>query len=535
VSDAGGRDVGALPAARRTIPAMLECQAEALGERPLVRLGSVERTCAATREAVARCAGALLAAGVRPGERVAAMCASRAELLDVMLACGWIGAVAVPVNGAIRGPQLGHVLRDSGARFLLVDAELAPALAVVELPPTLEGVWIVGDVPDGAAGRPWSEVAAGGEPVEPADVGAGETAMILYTSGTTGQAKGVCCPHAQFYWWGVNTADGLDIGERDRIYTCLPLFHVNALASFLQALVSGAHCTIEARFSASRYWDRLVEHEATVTSLLGAMVSMLLAQPPGEADRAHATTRALAPGTPATLWEEFGQRFGVQLVEAYGSTETNFAIGAQPHRQRPGWMGRPREGFEARVVDGDDGEVADGTPGELVLRAAQPHAFASGYFGNPEATVEAWRNLWFHTGDQVVRDADGWYRFCDRMKDAIRRRGENISSFEVEQALLDHPAVEVAAVFAVPSPLGEDEVMAAVIVAAGAELDELELIRFCEPRLARFAIPRYVELVDVLPLTDNGKVRKAALRERGVTAATWDREAAGYELRRAPA
>lgn len=524
-----------LPAARRTIPALLEAQAELLGERPLLRVGSAERSFEEMRAAVARCAGSLLAAGVRPGERVAAMCASRAELLDLLLACGWIGAVAVPVNGAIRGPQLGHVLRDSGARFLLIDGELAPALEVVELPPTLEGVWVLGESPAAVPARPWAEVAAAGEPVAPAAVGAGDTAMILYTSGTTGPAKGVCCPHAQFYWWAVNTAAGLGVSDRDRIYTCLPLFHVNALSSFLGALVNGARCTIDARFTASGFWDRVVEQEATVTSLLGAMVSILLAQPPRDADRAHTVTRALSPGTPANVWEEFGERFGVQLVEAYGSTETNYAIGVPADRQRPGWMGMVREGFEARVVDADDGEVADGTPGELVLRAREPHAFASGYFGNPEATVAAWRNLWFHTGDQVVRDEDGWIRFCDRLKDAIRRRGENVSSFEVEQVLLDHPAVEIAAVFAVPSPLGEDEVMAAVVPAAGAGLDELELIRFCEPRLARFAIPRYLELVESLPLTDNGKVQKAVLRERGVGAATWDREESGYELRRTPA
>jgi crotonobetaine/carnitine-CoA ligase len=524
-----------LPAARRTIPALLDGQAELLGERTLLRIGSVSRSFEETRAAVSRCAGALLAAGVRPGERVAAMCASRVELLDLLLACGWIGAIAVPVNGAIRGPQLGHVLRDSGARFLLIDAELEPALELVELPPTLEGVWVLGGPPAGTSARAWTEVAAAGEPAAALAVGAGDTAMILYTSGTTGPAKGVCCPHAQFYWWGVNTAAGLRVSERDRIYACLPLFHINALGSFLQALVSGASCTIDARFSASGFWDRIVEQEATLTSLLGAMVSMLLAQPARDTDRAHSVSRALAPGTPVSVWEEFGERFGVQLVEGYGSTETNYAIGAPLEHQRPGWMGPAREGFEARVVDVDDGEVPPGTPGELVLRASEPYAFASGYFGNPEATVEAWRNLWFHTGDQAVRDEDGWIRFCDRLKDAIRRRGENISSFEVEQVLLDHPAVEIAAVFAVPSPLGEDEVMAAVIAAPGAELDELELIRFCEPRLARFAIPRYVELVDSLPLTDNGKVRKAVLRERGVADTTWDREASGYELRRTPA
>jgi crotonobetaine/carnitine-CoA ligase len=523
----------ALPAGRRTIPALLELQAQALGEEPLLRLAPVSRSFAEMRDAVARCGGALLAAGVRRGDRVAAMCANRAELLDVLLACGWIGAIAVPVNVAIRGPQLGHVLADSGSRFLLIDADLAAALEVVDLPSTLEEVWVVGGGSERS--REWSQLALAGEPVAAAEVGAGETAMILYTSGTTGPAKGVCCPQAQFYWWGRNLADGLGIAPRDRIYTCLPLFHVNALGTFLEALFAGAACTIDTRFSASGFWDRVVEVEATLTSLLGAMVSMLLAQPERDSDRGHTVSRALSPGTPARVWGEFGERFGVQLVEAYGSTETNFAIGVPADRQRPGWMGVAREGFQARVVDEQDQELPAGTPGELVLRASHPYALAAGYWGNAEATVAAWRNLWFHTGDQVERDAEGWIRFCDRLKDAIRRRGENVSSFEVEQVLLAHPGVGAAAVFAVPSPLGEDDVMAAVVLREGVALEELELIRFCEPRLARFAIPRYLELVDALPLTDTGKVRKAALRERGVGAATWDREVAGYELRRAPA
>jgi crotonobetaine/carnitine-CoA ligase len=188
-------------------------------------------------------------------------------------------------------------------------------------------------------------------------------------------------------------------------------------------------------------------------------------------------------------------------------------------------MGTVRPGFAARVVDEHDASVPDGRPGELVLRHDPPFAFADGYWAMPEQTVRAWRNLWFHTGDRVVRDADGWYRFVDRAKDAIRRRGENISSWEVEQVLLEHEAVQSAAVFPVPSELGEDEVMAAVVLEAEARLTPAHLIGHCEPRLAYFAVPRYLEFVSELPVTENGKVRKQVLRERGVTPATWDREA----------
>ena len=196
-------------------------------------------------------------------------------------------------------------------------------------------------------------------------------------------------------------------------------------------------------------------------------------------------------------------------------------------------MGRLKPGFTARIVDAQDNAVADGEAGELVLRADEPFAFATGYFGMPEKTVEAWRNLWFHTGDRVVREADGCYRFIDRMKDAIRRRGENISSFEVEQVLVSHPAVENAAVFPVPSEFAEDEVMAAVVLRAGTRLAHATLLDFCQPRMPYFAVPRFLEFVDALPVTENGKVTKYKLRERGITSATWDREQAGYKVVRA--
>jgi crotonobetaine/carnitine-CoA ligase len=223
---------------------------------------------------------------------------------------------------------------------------------------------------------------------------------------------------------------------------------------------------------------------------------------------------------------EFAARSGIALLDGYGSTETNFVIGAHPSVQRPGMMGAVIEGFEARVVDEDDNELPDGEAGELMLRAAEPYAFARGYFGMPDKTVEAWRNLWFHSGDRVLREKDGQFRFLDRLKDAIRRRGENISSFEVEQVLISHPEIAAAAVFPVGSELAEDEVMAAILRKPESRLSELELIEFCEPRLPRFALPRFLEFVAELPRTENGKVQKFKLRERGIGAGTWDREKA---------
>jgi carnitine-CoA ligase len=517
-----------LPLSQQTIPALLECQAAAHGERRLLTTPEVERTFTEVRDAVALSAGTLATAGVERGERVAAMCRNRAELLDLVLGCAWGGAVAVPINTAARGPQLEHMLRNSGARILVMDSELVEVLATIRRPDSLEHVWALDGVPEAApAGWPVRPAPPPGKPVPAVDVGPGDTVTILYTSGTTGPSKGVCCPQAQFYWWGVEVGEMLELGPDDVLYTNLPLFHTNALNAFMQALLAGSRYVLGPRFSVSAFWRRLADSDATVTYLLGAMVTMLWRRPPGADDRAHRVRVALAPASPANLVEPFRERFGIRLVEGYGSTETNCPIWVSPGEQRPGFMGRLRDGYEAYVAGPDDAPLPDGEAGELLLRHREPFAFGTGYFGMAEETVEAWRNLWFHTGDRVVREPDGWFRFMDRAKDAIRRRGENVSSFEVEQVMSQCPGVAQVAVFGVPSELGEEEVMAAVVAEPGTPLDPPELLRFCEPRLASFAIPRYVQLVDGLPLTENGKVRKAVLRERGVGEGTYDREEAG--------
>jgi carnitine-CoA ligase len=516
----------------RTLPKMLARQAERYAGRRLVTIGGRALTYADTLAAAAGYAGALADAGVKVGDRVAIMCGNRPEMLLTFLGCAWLGAITVPINTASRGAQLAHILGNCGARLLVIERELTPVLAALDRSGiAVEALWLVGqgdadDLP-GFKSAPFPEpgVHMPPHPVEP-----GDTLAILYTSGTTGLSKGVCCPHAQYFWWGVYTSRLLGIGENDVLLTTLPLFHTNALNSFYQALLNGAALIVEPRFSASAFMPALTRHEASVTYVLGAMVPILLAQAPGDADRGHRVRVALAPAVPAHFHRQFTERFGIGLVEGYGSTETNCIMGASLSEQRPGAMGRLLSGFAARVVDAHDNEVADGEAGELVLRADEPFAFATGYFGMAEKTVEAWRNLWFHTGDRVVREHDGYYRFIDRMKDAIRRRGENISSFEVEQVLVSHPQVENAAVFPVRSELAEEEVMAALVLRPGAQVSYAELLDFCQPRMPYFAVPRYLQFVDALPVTENGKVTKYKLRERGVTAETWDREAAGYKV-----
>jgi crotonobetaine/carnitine-CoA ligase len=519
----------------RTVPAMLSRQAERFGDRLLVSSGGQSWTYAQAREAAAQFGTALRAAGIERGDRVALICSNRLDFLRVFLGCAWIGAVSVPINTASRGHQLQHILSNSAARLLIVEGAFAGNLGHLDINALpLEAIWSIdADAPIQAgrlAATPLPEAAEG---CEAAAIRPRDMLTILYTSGTTGPSKGVCCPHAQYFWWAANTAALLGLGESDALQSTLPLFHTNALNTFFQALLMGIAVTFEKRFSASDFYAALARSQATATYVLGAMVPILLSRPRSAEERAHRTRIALAPGVPARFHAEFTERTGIGLVDGWGSTETNFVLGTTLDRQRPGTMGPVFDGFQARVVDADDNDVPDGTPGELLVRADAPYAFATGYFGAPEKTVEAWQNLWFHTGDRVVREADGYFRFVDRIKDAIRRRGENISSFEVEQVLLSHPAVAIAAAFPVRSSLAEDEVMVAAVLHPGETLAPLDLIKYCEPLLPYFAVPRYVEFMSELPTTENGKVQKYKLSERGVTAETWDREAAGYKVRRA--
>jgi carnitine-CoA ligase len=533
-ADALARFTDAVGPAARTLPRMLAAQAARFPDRTLFRTAETAWSFAEAVAVAAGTAGRFTEAGLRPGERVVILCGNGPAFMRAYLGCAWAGLIAVPVNVASRGAQLEHILRNCGARLAVADAEFVPVLADAARAEGvgLDSVWTVGAVstpPVGLAAEPFPEP---GPAAEPYPARPGDTVAILYTSGTTGPSKGVCCPQAQYFWWGAHTATLLGLGEGETLLTTLPLFHTNALNSFYQALLTGSTLVAERRFSVSDFSGALKRHGASATYLLGAMVPMLLSRPPSAGDRDHGVRIALAPGVPEKFQGAFTERFGIGLIDGYGSTETNFVIGDLLADQSPGSMGRARPGFEARVVDDEDNVVAHGTPGELVLRADEPFAFATGYFAMPEKTVEAWRNLWFHTGDRVVAGADGRIRFLDRMKDAIRRRGENISSFEVEQVIAAHPAVANAAVFPVQSELAEDEVMTAVVLRPGQSLDPVALLDHCGPRMPYFAVPRYVEFVDDLPRTENGKVQKFRLRERGITPATFDRESVGYKVSR---
>lgn len=527
--------VAEFPLVERTLSSILRRRAEQFGSRPLVTCGDVRWSFAQTARIAQGWADRLTEEGVRAGDRVMIHCSNRAEFLQVYLGCGYLGAVATPINTALRGAQLAHVLDNSGPKLLVIEDRFL--LAYDDLPPgtRLPGlIWTIG--PDGISGRNGELVEmveiSPGVDTTPPPLHPGSPAAILYTSGTTGPSKGVVCPQAQLFWWGIYSARALGVRRGDVLFTTLPVFHTNALNTFYQALLMGCEYVLQPGFSASRFWDQARACGANVIYLLGAMATMLAAQPPRPDERNHKIRVALGGGVPAAMHGVFLERFGVPLVDGYASTETNFVFFSPAPSDHPGTMGYLARGAEALVVDENDHPVPDGEAGELLLRPNEPFSFASGYFGMPEKTIEAWRNLWFHTGDRVTRMADGHYRFIDRTKDAIRRRGENVSSWEVEQVILSHPAIENCAVYPVPSELGEDEVAAAIEFKPGQHVDSLDLIRFLEPRLAYFAVPRFLRIVDRMPMTENGKITKFALRKEGVSPDMWDLATTGYRLKR---
>jgi crotonobetaine/carnitine-CoA ligase len=464
--------------------------------------------------------------GVKPGDRVIVIADNCLEIVQLLLACAWLGAILVPLNPLSRESQLKYYFETVEPAAIFVDGKIKLKLEDFSFP-FLSKYKILGLDQLNLIEHYLTEVSSG----EISQHLPSDTLAILFTSGTTGHPKGVMCPNGQFIAWGEIVGDLLKIEFGDVVYTCLPLFHTNALNAFMQSITHGGKYHLGERFSVSQFWTRMREAETDVTYLLGAMVSMLLSAPETENEGESNIRIILAPGTPVASLKEFERRFGVPLVEAHGMTETNAAIGPDDGAQKLGHMGRVLNGFEAKVIDFDGLECMEGVPGELLLKTSMPFAFASGYWKQEEETKIANRNGWFHTGDRVVCQ-DGWYKFLDRIKDIIRRRGENISAREVELAIQAISSVLTVAVVAVPSELGEDEVMAFIVEKEGSSHTAEEILDSCSTYLPHFALPRFIEFVEALPMTDNSKIRKVELRERGVQAGTWDSQKAGYVPKR---
>ena len=445
----------------RTVNRLLISASAAFSDSIALTDGVPSVTYAELPEWAARAAGGLHAAGVRPGDRVVVVSTNRLEVLEIFLGCSWLGAIFVPLNPDSPIEQLSTFLNYVEPAAIL--AESACLNPVKEAARSLDDHPIrVGQIGEDAGDSAWlwgpGQVhdLTLSEPLSPL--------AILMTSGTTGISKGVVCPQGQFIQWGDSVGELLNLTPNDVAYTCLPLFHTNALNGVIQSFIHGSRFHVGGRFSVSRFWERIRDAEATVTYLLGATVSMLLIRPPSADDRSHLVSRILAPGTTTAVVTEFERRFGTVLIEGHGMTETNLTIAPPPKERRLGFMGTVVKGFEAVAVDEQGLEVPDGTPGELILRTSVISAFSLGYWRMPEVTAEANRGGWFHSGDRVVLE-EGWFRFLDRIKDVIRRRGENSSAWDFEQVLDTIPGVLRSAVIPVPSEFGE-------------------------ARLARYAVPR---------------------------------------------
>jgi crotonobetaine/carnitine-CoA ligase len=526
----------------------LAAQAAARGSSPFMQFQDGEPVTYGEADAIAnRVANGLAKLNVGRGDPVGVMLPNGLEYCHAWFGISRLGAVHVAINTAYKGIFLEHVLNNSAARVLMIAPEYLPLLREIEANvPRLELVLVPGL--DAAAGgpsalqrirlRPFEELLEA--PAEPprVEISYMDTGAIMYTSGTTGPSKGVLMPHAHLYLFALGTVDNFRITAEDVYYICMPLFHANAMLMQLYGtLLAGAKAAIAPAFSASRWLDDVRGSGATITNTLGVMTDFVWRQPPRPEDSDHKLRMVCAVPSAAEIADGFRERFGVRLIELYGMTEVNIPLYIPLDGPfKAGSCGKVYDRFfELKVVHPDtDEELPPDEVGEILVRPKEPYGFMQGYNAMDDKTVETWRNFWFHTGDAARRDADGYFFFVDRIKDRIRYRGENLSSYEIEHVLCEHPAVAEAAAIAVKGGFagGEDEVKACIVLKPGASMSPEELLEHCQGRMPYFAVPRYVEFLPALPKTPTEKVQKAKLREAGVTPDTWDREAAGYEVKR---
>jgi crotonobetaine/carnitine-CoA ligase len=472
---------------------------------------------------------ALLGLGFRKGERIAVMAANSPQFLMAWFGLEKAGLVLVPVNTALKGKALVYLLSQSGARGLLLDEEFLgicePALREVT---AIETVIVNGKGSNGEI--PLRDLTCGDSEPPNSGLAEGDMTAIMYTSGTTGPPKGVV--HRDRLTFARVLLERLPYRSSDILYTFLPLFHGSAQNLTVGiAMLAGAECAIDPRFTASRFWERVGYYNATVFNYLGGVLPILYSQPPRPNDANNTIRFAVGSGVPADLVDSFEERFGLVLVDLWSSTEGGLTLNA-PER-RHGSVGKPVLKYsEVRVADEEGSDVPFGAVGEIIWRFTQEGRQVE-YYGMPEATAERIiGDGWFRSGDLGSCDPDGFVYFHGRLKDCIRRRGENISAWELETLILDHPDVIEVAAFGVPSDVGEDDVKVCLVLRNGAAFVPAQFIRWCEDRMAYFMVPRYVEVVEKLEKTETEKVQKEALKEAWENDQTWDRERTGIKLRR---
>jgi carnitine-CoA ligase len=525
---------------RWVLPAVLRRRAREHPDRDYLRVGDGPwRSYGEVDARADRVANALIARGLRPGEAVSTLMPNCEENIATWFGVQRAGGVQCPINLAYRGDFLSWVINLPRSRFLVVDHAFLGRLEHVaaELP-HLEHVIVLArgerDGPDPSL--PWEpfEALMDAPDSDPGvEVAWTDDARVMFTSGTTGRSKGAIKQHASDYFSGRTYNEVCGVTGEDTLFSCLPLFHSNAqvLAAY-PAMIAGARIAIVERYSSSAFWGQVVDAGATILNTVSAINYFIWNTPPGELDRAHRVSRIMAMPAPKDLYERFEGRFGIRFIEGYGLTETGMVTYHPPGRPpRPGSCGVATPGFEVGVVEpGTDLPLPPGTPGEIVVDMKMPNIVMRSYAGMPEKTAEDFRNLKLHTGDLGRMDEEGYLYFLDRVKDYIRRRGENVSSMEVERIVGSHPEVLEAAAVGVRASEGasaEDEILVCLVARDGCAPDLGALLSWLDERMPYFAVPRFLRVVDHLPKTPTERVRKVELREQGITPDTYDRVVSG--------
>jgi crotonobetaine/carnitine-CoA ligase len=527
--------------AQETLPGALRRQAELDPDATYLRSGEARFSYGQANLLANAWARGLRSLGVRPGDAVAFLMRGCPEFVFATFGVMKLGAIWIPTNVDYRGEWLRSSLAESRARVLVADAALLPRVAEVA------GDLFERVVARGAGGGgglagvvPAQEIEAlDAEEPDAVAIHPGDTAAVLWTSGTTGRAKGVMQSHRAWLRGALNGAATSGTRAGDVLYCCLPLYNSAAwVACLYRALVTGLSCALDPEFSASRFWERTRHYGATQVFTLGAMHMFLWNAPPRPDDAQNPVRHATMIPMPDAIADRFRARFGIEtLDQGYGQSEVMGILHrtvAAGRRWKPGSLGEPLPGIEVCLLDDEDRPVPPGEVGEFCVRPSEPFLLFNGYWHDPEATLQAFRNLWYHTGDLGRRDADGDWFFVDRKADFMRYKGRNVSSFAVEAAVGAHPAVAECAAHGVPCDEldSEAEIKVCVVLKPGAQLAPEALARFVNETAPHFFVPRYVEFVDDLPHTPTGRVQKYLLRQRGVTAATWDARRAGFRVER---
>ncbi|MFS0644421.1 ATP-dependent acyl-CoA ligase [Siminovitchia sp. 179-K 8D1 HS] len=476
--------------------------------------------------------------GIQTEDKVCVMLDNSPEYMDVWFGLTCIGAVIVPINVHLKGDGLQYILSHSECKAIVLDDSymdrIRPCLS--SLPKDVKIIiHTEKQLPDWGEYTKLKDVITHPESNLPSlDFPGTAINSILYTSGTTGPPKGVMLSHAAYVHSAKEFAERM-VGVRkdDILFTTLPLFHINAQAhTVLGGIHANATIALSKKFSASRFWDEVRFHHATIFNALGSMIPILCKQPEQENDQDNPARIAACAATPEKFWKPFEERFKIKIVEGYGLTETTgFCVSNPIHEGRIPSIGKPFPFAEAKIADENGKRLQIGEIGEIFIRSLQKHAFMEGYYKMPDKTEEALLDGWFRTGDLGYEDEEGYMYFCDRLKQCIRRRGENISSWEVEKVINAHPKVLESAAVGVPSEIGEEDVKVYVILREGETLPYVELIKWCEDRMAYFMVPRYIQYVDSFPKTATERVQKFKLKEEGIGDA-WDREKALGRIRK---